>query len=184
MQYVNGSSISNDNPINLKCKDLICNNISNANITTGAITTDTISTAAITVNNAFIPGYIPSTLTFYEEFDITITSTGCIERSIKFSFMRIGKHVTLSFEGFNTSPQVCTDNGTLNFNSLIPSRFRPDIDENAVIRVNFNGTEQVGSCIIIGGTGNFQIFSGIAGGGWSTGNLINVAGFSVSYTVP
>ena len=183
MQYINGSQISNDNPLNLSCSGLLCNTISNSSLSSGAITTDTLTTGAMTIDNAFVPGYIPSILSFYEEFDKSQTSTGCLERSFNFSFMRIGRHVTMSFEGFNTSPRVCTDNGLLNFNGLIPSRFRPEIDECAVIRVNFNGTEQAGLCLISGGSGNMQIYSSVNGAGWSTSNLINATGFRISYTV-
>ena len=122
----------------------------------------TISCRGLKVENNSISGYTPSILTVYEESDTTATSTGCIEFPINFSFMRIGRHVTLSFEGFNTSPQTCSNNGTMNFNGLIPARFRPEGFDTCVIRVNQNGTEQAGFAQIDGTTGNFRIIPVLA----------------------
>lgn len=142
-----------------------------------------ISCRGLKVENNAVSGYLPSTLTVYEEFDTSATSTGCIEFPINFSFMRIGRHVTLSFEGFNTSPQLCTGNGTLNFNALIQTRFRPEGFDTCLIRVNFNGAEQTGFAQIDGTTGNLRVIPAVAGGSWSIGQLISVQGFSLSYTV-
>jgi len=143
----------------------------------------TISCRGLKVENNNISGYIPSTLTVYEEFDTTATSTGCIEFPINFSFMRIGRHVTLSFEGFNTSPQTCSNNGTMDFNGLIPARFRPEGFDSCVIRVNQNGTDQAGLAQVDGTTGNLRIFPAVSGGTWASAQLISIQGFSCSYTV-
>lgn len=143
-----------------------------------------ISTTGITVKNNNVVGYNPSVLNVYEELDLNaIVSSGCLARACDFKVMRIGKHVTLSFEGFNTSPQACTGNGSLNFLGLLTPRFYSSGIDEAVINVNFNGTFRPGMCRVYP-NGDLRIFSDLSGSGWSTGQLIVVQGFSIVYTTP
>jgi hypothetical protein len=143
-----------------------------------------VKTDGVSFQNSNISGYIPSVLNTYEELDLNgIVSTGCLARACDFSIMRIGRHITVSFEGFNSSPQVSTGSGTLNFDGLIPPKFRPEGIDNAVIRVNVAGSEVVGLCQV-SNNGNLRIFASVSGTGWTVGQLINVQGFSIVYTTP
>jgi hypothetical protein len=142
-----------------------------------------LKTDSLELQNSTLSGYVPSNLNVYQEQDYNFTSSGCLSRAVSFSVLRIGKHITLSFEGFNSSPQVATGNGSLNFDSSIPQVFRSDGIDLFPIIVNVAGTDQVGLCQV-NSNGNFRIFATSASGSWTAGQLINVYGFSVSYTAP
>ena len=157
MQYINGTSVSTQNPIDAQVK-------------------------SVTYLNSSISGYVPSSFSAYDERSLSAISSGAIVgQTVSLKLTRVGNTVTVSLNKF-TAANASAANPII-YASALPVSFIPASDKYVMCVVNLNGVSQLGACRVFASNGNIVIYSDAQSQGFVNGQLCGYENICFSYVL-